>query len=217
MKSKLAKMKLILLILLLGLFVGCATQENSSQLKALSSVEIKEYQGQKLDSMADVRDVSIDGPQYVNITTYRLEVTGLVDEPKNYTYDEVLSHQKYSKIVDLHCTEGWSATVLWEGVLLKDLFDDVKVKPEANTVIFYAVDGYTTSLPLDYVLKNNIILADKINNVTLVPERGYPFELVAENKLGYKWIKWVTKIELSSNSSYTGYWESNGYSNSGDI
>jgi len=217
MKSILLKLKVIILILLIALIVGCTSQENSSQLKALSSIEIKEYQGQKLDSMVDVRDVSIDGPQYININTYRLEVTGLVDTPKKYTYDEVLSHQKYSKVVTLHCTEGWSATVLWEGVLLKDLFDEVKVKPEANTVIFYAVDGYTTSLPLDYVLKNNIILADKINNVTLVPERGYPFELVAENKLGYKWIKWVTKIELSSNSSYQGYWESNGYSNSGDI
>jgi len=217
MRSKFLKMNFVIFILLLVFIVGCATQENTTQLKELSKVEIKEYQGQKLDSMADVRDVSIDGPQYINISTYRLEVTGLVDAPKNYTYDEVLLHQKYSKVVDLHCTEGWSATVLWEGVLLKDLFDDVKVKPEANTVIFYAVDGYTTSLPLDYVLKNNIILADKINNVTLVPERGYPFELVAENKLGYKWIKWVNRIELSSNSSYAGYWESNGYSNSGDI
>jgi len=217
MRSKLLKMNFVILLLLIFLMVGCATQENSSQLKELSKVEIKEYQGQQLDSMADVRDVSIDGPQYINISTYRLEITGLVDAPKNYTYDEVLMHQKYSKVVELQCTEGWSATVLWEGVLLKDLFDEAKVRPEANTVIFYAVDGYTTSLPLDYVMKNNIILADKINNVTLVPERGYPFELVAENKLGYKWIKWVTKIELSSNSSYQGYWESNGYSNSGDI
>jgi len=206
----------ILMMLILVLLVGCSLQE-AVHLKELQKVEIQEYQGKKLDSMADVRDVSIKGPQYIDINNYTLQIDGLVEETKNYTYDEVLSHQKYSKVVTLDCTEGWSATVLWEGVLLKDLFDEVKVQPGANTVIFYAVDGYSTSLPLDYILKNQIILADKINNVTLIPERGYPFELVAEDKLGYKWIKWVTRIELSNDSNYHGYWESNGYSNSGDI
>jgi DMSO/TMAO reductase YedYZ molybdopterin-dependent catalytic subunit len=36
---------------------------------------------------------------------------------------------------------------------------------------------------------------------------------VAEGKLGYKWIKWVTKIEVSNNVNFLGYWESNGYRN----
>lgn len=186
-------------------------------LKELEAVEIKEYEGERLDSMADVLDLSIKGPQYMDINSYELEITGLVEEPKKYTYDQVLEHQKYSKVITINCVTGWSARVLWEGVLLKDLFDEVKVKPEANTVIFYAYDGYTTSLPLDYIISNNILMADKINNVTLVPERGFPFQLVAEDKYGYKWIKWITKIELSDNKNYKGYWESRGYNNEADI
>jgi len=186
-------------------------------LKELSAVEIKEYDGEKLDSIIDVRDLSIKGPQYINIDNYNLEVLGLVENPKKYTYEEVLSHQKYSKVISLHCVTGWSARVLWEGVLLKDLFAEVNVKEGANTVIFYAADGYTTSLPLDYVSDKDIMIADKINNVTLVPERGFPFELVAEDKLGYKWIKWITKIELSNDENYKGYWEAEGYSNKADI
>ncbi|MCU0631124.1 MAG: molybdopterin-dependent oxidoreductase, partial [Methanoregulaceae archaeon] len=55
-----------------------------------------------------------------------------------------------------------------------------------------------------------------MNNVTLPEDRGYPFQLVAEDKWGYKWIKWVTKIELSDNPSYRGYWEQRGYSIGGD-
>ncbi|MBU0629141.1 MAG: molybdopterin-dependent oxidoreductase [Nanoarchaeota archaeon] len=183
----------------------------------LNSVEITEYEGKQLDTMENVLDVSIKGPQYVDINKYQLEVVGLVESPKKYSYEEVLALQEYSKLVTLHCVMGWSATVLWEGVLLKDLFNEVKVKPEANTVIFYAYDGYTTSLPLSYILDNNIILADKINNVTLVPERGFPFELVAEDKYGYKWIKWVTKIEISDDLNYKGYWEKRGYDNNADI
>jgi len=191
--------------------------QNGENLEQLRKVEVKEYQGKNLDSIVDVRDVSIEGPQYINISQYHLELSGLVENPKNYTYDEVLSHKKYSKVVELHCTEGWSASVLWEGVLLKDLFNEAIIKNQTNTVIFYSSDGYTTSLPLDYIISRNIILAYKINNVTLVPERGFPFELVAEDKFGYKWIKWVTKIELSDNPNYLGYWETRGYSNSGDL
>jgi DMSO/TMAO reductase YedYZ molybdopterin-dependent catalytic subunit len=56
-----------------------------------------------------------------------------------------------------------------------------------------------------------------MNNVTLPPERGYPFQLVAESSWGYKWIKWVTKIEISNNTDYQGYWESRGYSKIGNL
>jgi DMSO/TMAO reductase YedYZ molybdopterin-dependent catalytic subunit len=66
-------------------------------------------------------------------------------------------------------------------------------------------------------MDKDIMLAYKMNGVTLLPERGFPFELVAENKWGYKWIKWVDKIELSADESYRGYWESRGYSNDGDL
>jgi DMSO/TMAO reductase YedYZ molybdopterin-dependent catalytic subunit len=56
-----------------------------------------------------------------------------------------------------------------------------------------------------------------MNNVILPAERGYPFELVAEDKWGYKWIKCIEKIELTDNPNYHGYWEQRGYSNSGNL
>lgn len=84
-------------------------------------------------------------------------------------------------------------------------------------VIFYAYDGYSTSLPLDYIINNKIMIAYEMNNVTLPPERGFPFQLVAESKWGYKWIKWITEIELSDNEDYRGYWESRGYPNDADL
>jgi DMSO/TMAO reductase YedYZ molybdopterin-dependent catalytic subunit len=188
-----------------------------TEAKRLNPVEIREYHGQKLSSINDFRENSIKGPQNVSLENYILTIKGLVNESKNYTYNEVVNHEHYEKVVTLYCVEGWDVTILWEGVLLKDLFNETGIKPETNTVIFYAYDGYSTSLPLDFILKNNILLAYKMNGYTLLPERGFPFQLVAESKLGYKWIKWVTAIELSSNESYKGYWESRGYSNEADI
>ena len=183
---------------------------------SLEPVEIRQYQGKNLSSMRDFRENSIAGPQKVLLDTYRLKITGPVQHPLTLTYTQVLAHDHYSKVVTLHCVEGWDVTILWEGVLLETLLADAGVKSDAVTVIFHAVDGYSSSLPLEYIQKNHILLAFNINGLTLPAERGFPFQVVAESKWGYKWAKWVNAIELSADRNYRGYWESRGYNNKGD-
>ena len=61
------------------------------------------------------------------------------------------------------------------------------------------------------------MLAYMVNEVVLPAERGFPFQLVAEEKWGYKWVKWITKIELSNDPNFRGYWEQRGYNNIGDL
>jgi DMSO/TMAO reductase YedYZ molybdopterin-dependent catalytic subunit len=181
-------------------------------------IEIHEYEGERLSSITDFRENSIKGPQRVNISQYRLTIDGLTGQPLVLTYPEVLArYPTRSKVVTLYCVEGWDATIFWEGVPVRDLLQDAGIDPRANTVIFHAADGYTTSFPLDYFKSRDIILAYRMNNVTLPAERGFPFQLVAEDKWGYKWIKWVNRIELSDNAAYRGYWEQRGYSNTADL
>ncbi|MEI8330883.1 MAG: molybdopterin-dependent oxidoreductase [Methanomicrobiales archaeon] len=72
-----------------------------------------------------------------------------------------------------------------------DLIRKAGPDPRANTMVFTAYDGYTTSSPLEYLINCDIILAYNMNNVTLLAERGYPFELVAEYKWGCKGVKWI--------------------------
>jgi DMSO/TMAO reductase YedYZ molybdopterin-dependent catalytic subunit len=207
----------VLASLMLGLG-GCPANTQTSGGGTLPPTEVREYQGENLSSVNDFRENSIKGPQYVDIENYQLEITGLVANPTSYSYYEVLaSFDSYKKVVTLDCVEGWSVKILWEGVLISDLLDQAKPLPEAKVVIFHAYDGYTTSLPLDYLIDNDILLAYKMNDIPLPPERGFPFELVAEEKWGYKWIKWVTTLELSDDVNYQGYWESQGFSNSGDL
>lgn len=218
MKTKIIYLLIVMGTLMPAILQACSAGSTSGALKELESVQIKEYEGQKLSSIGDFHENSIKGPQYVDNLTYRLKVDGLVQQPLTYTYDDVINnHQSYQKLVTLDCVEGWSVTILWQGVLINDLIARAGIKPEAKIIIFHAYDGYTTSLPLQYIQDNNIMLAYKINDVVLPPERGFPFELVAEQKWGYKWIKWVTEIELSSNENYRGYWEQAGYSNEGNL
>jgi DMSO/TMAO reductase YedYZ molybdopterin-dependent catalytic subunit len=203
-------------IFLIALVIAAIYWQNTP--KMLYPEEIREYEGENLSSISNFRENSIKGPQQVNASTYRLTVTGLVNKTVEYTYDDVLTHfQKYQKVVTLHCIEGWSVKILWEGFLVKELLNQSELEPNVTVVIFHAYDGYTTSLPLDYILENNIIIASKMNGLTLPPERGFPFQLVAESKYGYKWIKWITEIELSNNTDYQGFWESRGFSNTADV
>jgi len=213
----LAALAIILIAVFAGIIFFYSRGGAPENMKELAAVEVKEYNGKDLSSVSDFRENSIKGPQHVDAKDYCLKVSGLAGEPREYTYDQVLTRQRYTKVVTLNCVEGWSVTLLWEGVLARELIADSKPLPAAKTVIFHAYDGYTTSFPLDYIMKNDIILAYKMNNVTLPPERGFPFQLVAESKWGYKWVKWVTEIELSDDVNYQGYWESRGYSNTGNL
>ena len=211
------KKLLIILITILFLvtinFIGCI--DNNI---VLASVEIRDYKGEKLSSINDFRENSIKGPQYIDRENYTLKITGLLKNQKNYSYAEILEKfQSYEKVVTLFCVEGWNTKILWEGILINDILEEVQPTSDAEIIIFHAYDGYTTSLSLDFIKKNNLILAYKMNNVTLPPERGFPFQLVAESKWGYKWIKWITEIEFSENEYYKGYWESRGYSNNGNL
>jgi len=208
----------LVLSLILIAIPGCGVDIDGDETDELAPVEIREYEGVDLSSINAFRENSIRGPQEVDAERYMLEITGLVTNPKSYTYDEVLNkHQQYKKVVALDCVEGWSVTILWEGLLVRDLLEEAKPLSNAEVVIFHAYDGYTTSVPIDYIMDNDIVMAYKMNDVILPPERGFPFQLVAESKWGYKWIKWITEIELSDDVNYRGYWESRGYSNSADL
>ena len=202
------------LAVLMFVVSSCSLSETGS----LAAVEVKEYQGEKLSSINDFRENSILGPQQIDAEKYRLNITGLVQNPQEYRYADVLTNYKgYEKVVTLDCVEGLSVKILWEGVLVKDLLARAEPLPDAKVIILHAYDGYTTSFPIKYILDNDIIMAYKMNGAVIPSERGLPFQLVTESKWGYKWIKWITQIELSDDVNYRGYWEQRGYSNTGDL
>lgn len=213
---------LILLLIadlcLVNTITGKELRSETEKTESLKPVEVRHYEGKDLSSTDDFRENSIKGPQHVDRLTYRLQILGLVEKPAQYSYDQVIQKfQHYRKVVKLNCVEGWSVTILWEGMLVRDLIKASKPLSKATVVIFHAYDGYSTSFPIEYFMKNDILMAYKMNDVVIPSERGFPFELVAESKWGYKWIKWITKIELSNDTKYRGFWERRGYSQSGDL
>jgi DMSO/TMAO reductase YedYZ molybdopterin-dependent catalytic subunit len=183
-------------------------------------VEATEFMGKKLTPIKDQNNNAIKGTQYIDKATYKLTVDGLVEHPLSLSYADLQAYPQISKLMDLDCVEGWNFTAKWTGPALNAIFADAKVKPEATIAIFYTADDTSegfTSLDLSYITEKNTIAALKLNDITLPPDRGFPLQLVAESKYGYKWAKWVTRVELSSNTNFRGYWESYGYNNNADI
>jgi DMSO/TMAO reductase YedYZ molybdopterin-dependent catalytic subunit len=95
------------------------------------------------------------------------------------------------------------ATLLWRGVLLRDLLNETGISPGAKTVIVQAHDGYTTSFMGEYFTVGDILMAYRLNNVTAAAKRGFPSNWLPGIK-GYKWIKGVERLELAPDANYHG-------------
>jgi len=206
-----------MLIVLPVTFSSCAKSPPVSSVPG--EVEAKEFMGKKLTPINKQNNNALAGTQVVDKTTYRLTVDGLVNHPLTLSYADLQSYPQISQLTDLNCVEGWSFTAKWTGPALTAIFADAGVMPEAKIAIFHTADvasGYT-SLDLSYIQDNNVIIALKDNDITLSADRGFPFQVVAMSKFGYKWAKWVTRIELSDDTNFRGYWESNGYNNDASV
>ncbi|MFC2174818.1 molybdopterin-dependent oxidoreductase, partial [archaeon] len=196
------------------MFLGTAAPPDLPKQQVLESVlpevEATEYLGVELDSLSEQGNNAIKGTQYIDRESYSLAVTGLVDNELSLSYDELLVFPRYSEVAYMPCVEGWGFTAKWTGLRATDLLDRAGVT--GPYVMFYASDGYSSGLPMEYLRENSVLLAYGINDLTLPADRGFPLQLVAKSKYGYKWVKWITRIEVVSGEE-EGYWETLGYNN----
>ena len=160
--------------------------------------------------------VSLDGIPDVNISGYSLTVYGLVDHRINLSYQDVLSMDNTSEKETLRCVTGPSGTADWVGVRLGAILDRAGISSGAQEVVFYGLDGYSTSLKIDDARRSDVILAYDMNNVTLPPDQGYPLRMVVPGEWGYKWAMWVYAIEIVG-YDYKGYWEGRGWADDATI
>ncbi len=189
-------------------------QENASS--TLPEIEASEYRGKKLVPISEQGNNALSGTQHLDREALRLNVTGLVRKDLSFSYEELLALPAYTELAYMPCVEGWGFDAKWTGFRVWGLLNMSGLLPQASYVVFHSADGYSTGLPLDYLRDNQILLAYGINDVTLPAEQGFPLQLVARSRYGYKWAKWITSIEVVD-SEVRGYWESRGYSNSARV
>ena len=145
-----------------------------------------------------------------------LVISGLVDHPINLTYSELQRFPMVSEVALMKCVDGWDQLYNWTGVPLFFLLDMTGVKANTTEVVFYALDGFSSSLTIERALHPTTLIALQANGTVLSHSNGYPYRLVVPCKYGYKWVKWITEIELID-YDYKGTWESMGFSDEADI
>jgi DMSO/TMAO reductase YedYZ molybdopterin-dependent catalytic subunit len=140
------------------------------------------------------------GPPAVTARDWVLSVDGLVAEPLRLDRAAWLALPRARETIDLHCVEGWTAPNLrWEGVTVGDLLHRVTLRPEGRFVSFHAFgDRYAKSLTLEEALAPKSLLADTLDGSPLPASHGGPLRLVVPTRMGYKNVKWVTRVEVSA-------------------
>jgi len=147
---------------------------------------------------------------------WALRVEGEVENPYVLDWRTFMSMPQVTSKSDFHCVEGWSVLdCVWEGVLFREIIERARPKPSARYVWFECLDGYTTSLPIEDLTGDDVILAHRLNGEDLPQPLGGPVRLVVPKKYGYKSPMWLSRI-VFMRERRLGYWESGIYSDTAD-
>ncbi len=157
----------------------------------------------------------------VNPASWRLSISGQVEQPYTLTYAELMALPMRSQYESMMCISNevggpYMSNALWEGVPLADLLQRARPQPGATKVVFYCADDYSDSLHLAKALEPTTLLAVRMNGVTLPERHGFPVRLLVPGIYGMKHAKWITRIEVV-NYDYQGYWQQRGWSDEAQI
>ena len=167
-------------------------------------------------------------PAYENLNSWDFRVSGLVEQPVTWNWEEFNKLPRRKVVLDLHCVTRWSKfDTLWEGVHLKDLIDAglIKLKSNAAYCIQHCEFGYTTNLATSVMLEANFLMATHYDGKPLDPEHGYPLrglmgavpgQKVDADRYLWKGGKWLRGLEFVA-EDHPGFWEQAGYSNTARV
>lgn len=147
---------------------------------------------------------------------WSLELLGLVEAPYALDWDELMALPQVDQVTDLHCVTRWSQFDMdWRGVRVADLVRRARPAARATHVMVHAHGDYTTNLPLEALLDDDVLIAHTLDGEPLAREHGGPARLLVPRRYLWKSAKWVRAIELMDGDR-PGLWERNGYHNHGD-
>jgi len=162
-----------------------------------------------------------------DLSVWDFRIFGEVEENRVWNWEEFNKLPRTRAVLDIHCVTRWSKfDTVWEGVSLTELVNHgfVVPKPGAKFVVQHCEQGYTTNLPLQAMMQENVLLATHYDSKPLPLEHGWPLRVVvgsfadrSESANGYFWKggKWLRGLEFLTTDE-PGFWERNGYHNDAD-
>ena len=152
----------------------------------------------------------------VNKTNWKLKVYGLVENELNLDWDAFQALPQTTDVSDFHCVTRWTRLDMdWLGVKAQDLLMMAAPLDAAKHVTLHGYDGYTTNLPLEALLDDDVIVAHSVFGYPLTTAHGGPVRMIVPKRYAWKGAKWLKAIELHEHDR-RGFWEVRGYHNEAD-
>ncbi|MDP9405803.1 MAG: molybdopterin-dependent oxidoreductase, partial [Actinomycetota bacterium] len=160
----------------------------------------------------------------VDVKTWRLGLSGMVDRPQDLTYDQLVDLGLSEHWTTLACVSnevggGLIGNALWGGVPLRTVLDLAGVQPGATQIVARSVDGWTAGFPTSAAYDGReALVAVSMNGEPLPLEHGYPVRLVVPGLYGYvSATKWLGELELTTLEAFDAYWIPRGWSKFGPV
>ncbi len=168
-------------------------------------------------------DTALVVPQ-VSKDSWRLRIDGMVDNPMELTFDDLLARPQVERYITLSCVSNpiggdLIGNAMWQGVLLRDVLLEAGVQPGATQIVSRSIDDWTAGTPTEVVMDGrDALLAIAMNGEPLPARHGYPVRMVVPGLYGYvSATKWVTSIQLTRWEDFDAYWIPRGWSKEGPI
>ncbi len=168
-------------------------------------------------------DTALSVPR-VNLDTWSMKITGMVDRPYELTYSDLLELPMVERYVTLSCVSnqvggGLVGNAKWLGVPLSDVLDRAKVQQGAEQIVGRSVDGFTVGFPTEAAFDGReALVAVGMNGEPLPFDHGFPARLVVAGLYGYvSATKWLAEIELTTWDGFDAYWVPKGWAKEAPI
>jgi len=149
----------------------------------------------------------------VDTERWRLRIDGAVARPVELAWADLMALEQTDDVSDFHCVTTWTKLDMpWRGVRASAIVALAEPLESAEFAVIHAFDDYTTNLPLEELLKDDVLVAHTFDGKPLSRGHGGPARLVTPQLYAWKAAKWISRIELTTEDR-PGYWEVRGYSN----
>jgi len=211
----------------LTMLTGCDVSDGESVQRALHAVsrwndrvQAALFSGTRLapefDESRAVKDFrynawySRDKAPRLDADSYRLALSGLIEQKRPWSVQELHALPQVTQITRHVCVEGWNMIGKWTGTPLRVFLQRVGADLSAKYVGYECADGYYEGMDMPTALHPQTLMAFKLADETLPFDHGFPFKLRIPTKLGFKNPKWVTTIYVT-NTQPRGFWPDRGY------
>ena len=163
----------------------------------------REFRASQISKPPFANEIPPLGDEYKRLeaggfSEWRLRIDGLVDRPASFSLAQLRSYPSRSQITELACEEGWSYIAEWIGVPLSHVLELVGIQPQARYVVYFSIDPqWWDSVDMADALHPQTFLAYGMNGGELPVGNGGPLRLRVPRQLGYKNVKFITRLTVT--------------------